>query len=276
MTTPDTPSEVGDDGPATGRPGRQAGALEERQMGLESTAAHPRASRRAQQPGRFKQVWDTIFVGDWHPLLRDPLDLVRLSFPVGALIFAVQGDWDAVVRLLIPGALVLLIRSLDLPRPVDWLFCIAMIFQGWGNALHLFQDFWWYDNTVHITLPASLAPILYIGFSRLDVVPDPSQRVRRMSEVVGMGLIAACLGVTAASGYEIYEWVVDHWFGQHLFIGETDTITDLADGFLGAAIGGVFLGVWAVARYTSRRLPARVERDVLRPSSSDRARQAAP
>ena len=46
---------------------------------------------------------ETIFVGDWHPLLRDPLDLVRLSFPVGALIFAVQGDWDAVVRLLIPG-----------------------------------------------------------------------------------------------------------------------------------------------------------------------------
>ena len=85
-----------------------------------------------------------------------------------------------------------------------------------------------------------------------------------------MGLIAACLGVTAASGY-----VVDHWFGQHLFIGETDTITDLADGFLGAAIGGVFLGVWAVARYTSRRLPARLERDVLSPPSSERERQEA-
>ena len=53
-----------------------------------------------------------------------------------------------------------------------------------------------------------------------------------------MALITGCLGVTAASFYEIYEWVVDHWFGQHLFIGETDTITDLADGFLGAAIGG--------------------------------------
>jgi hypothetical protein len=56
-----------------------------------------------------------------------------------------------------------------------------------------------------------------------------------------------------------------------LFIGETDTITDLADGFLGAAIGGVFLGVWAVARYTSRRLPARVERDVLSPHPTNGA-----
>jgi hypothetical protein len=85
-----------------------------------------------------------------------------------------------------------------------------------------------------------------------------------------MGLIAACLGVTAASFYEIYEWVVDHWFGQHLFIGETDTITDLADGFLGAGIGGLLLALWALARYTSRRLPRRIERRVL--SGSDRPR----
>jgi hypothetical protein len=135
-----------------------------------------------------------------------------------------------------------------------------MAFQGWGNALHLFSEFWWYDNTVHITLPMSLAPILYIGFSRLDVVPDPAARVFSRAEILGMALIAGCLGVTAASGYEIYEWVVDNWFGQHLFIGETDTVTDLADGFLGAGIGGLFLGVWALANYTSRRLPRRIER----------------
>jgi len=79
--------------------------------------------------------------------------------------------------------------------------------------------------------------------------------------------------VTAASFYEIYEWVVDNWFGQHLFIGETDTITDLADGFLGAAIGGALLAVWAVARYTSRRLPARLARDILTTPSAERRPQ---
>jgi hypothetical protein len=219
----------------------------------------------------LKRVWEIVFVGDWHPLLRDPMDLLRLSFGVGAIVFALQGDWDAFVRLLIPGLLVFLIRTLDVPRPIDLLFCLAMFFQGWGNALHLFSHYWWYDNTVHITLPASLAPILYIGFSRLDVVPDPAQRVRSRSQVVGMALIAACLGVTAASGYEIYEWVVDHWFDQNLFIGETDTVTDLADGFLGAAIGGMLLAAWALARYTSRRLPGRLKQDLLRPPSTERA-----
>jgi hypothetical protein len=72
------------------------------------------------------------------------------------------------------------------------------------------------------------------------------------------------------SSYEIYEWQVDHWFGQHLFIGETDTITDLADGFIGAAIGGALLAVWALARYPSRRVPRRLSRRVLSPPSTER------
>src|SRR5262245_1797993 len=135
-----------------------------------------------------------------------------------------------------------------------------MAFQGWGNALHLFTELSWYDNTVHITLPMSLAPILYIGFARIDIVPDPAERVGGKLEVFGMALITMCLGVTAASFYEIYEWVVDNWFGQHLFIGETDTVTDLADGFLGAIIGGLFLAGWAAGRFTSRRVPKPLHR----------------
>jgi hypothetical protein len=106
-------------------------------------------------------------------------------------------------------------------------------------------------------------------------VPDPAARVGNKAEVVGMSLIAGCLGVTAASG-NFYEWVVDHWFGQHLFIGETDTVTDLADGFIGGAIGGALLAVWALARYTSRRLPSRLARQVLsRPSTERRPRATA-
>jgi hypothetical protein len=114
-----------------------------------------------------------LFVGDWHPVVRDPLDLFRLSFAVGAVIFLIQGDGDAFVRLLLPGVLVLVVRALNIPRPIDWVFCLAMAFQGWGNALQLFTELSWYDNTVHITLPMSLAPILYIAFSRMTSSRTP-------------------------------------------------------------------------------------------------------
>ena len=40
-------------------------------------------------------------------VLRDPLDVFRLSFPVGAVVFAILGDWDVAVRLLLPGVAVL-------------------------------------------------------------------------------------------------------------------------------------------------------------------------
>jgi hypothetical protein len=224
------------------------------------TSKHHLARPEPEWLVRLKHGLALVFVRDWHPVLRDPLDLVRLSFVVGALVYALLDDWDATVRLLAPALFVFFVRAIDVPRPVDWAFCLAMVFQGWGNALHLFSEFWWYDNCVHITLPMSLAPILYIGFARLDVVPEPAERAGHTSELVGMALITLCLGVTAASFYEIYEWAVDHWLGQHLFIGETDTVTDLADGFLGAGIGGLFLAAWALTRYTSRRLPRPIRR----------------
>ena len=166
---------------------------------------------------RVKDVLALAFVGDWHPVLRDPLDFVRVSFVVGAAYFALAGDWDAAIRLFLPGVLVLVVRALNVHRVVDWIFCIAMLFQGWGNALHLFTEVSWYDNTVHITLPMSLAPILYVAFSRLDVVPDLAERTGSEAQLAGMVLVTLCLGVTAASFYEIYEWVVNNWFGQHLF-----------------------------------------------------------
>jgi hypothetical protein len=103
-----------------------------------------------------KRGWELVFLRDWHPVLRDPLDLVRLSFGIGAAIYALLGDWDAAIRLLAPGVAVFAVRAIDVPRPVDWVFCAAMVFQGWGNALHLFSQYWWYDNSVHITLPMSL------------------------------------------------------------------------------------------------------------------------
>ena len=62
-------------------------------------------------------------------------------------------------------------------------------------------------------------------------------------------------GPPRRASHEIYEWVVDNWFAQHLFIGETDTVTDLADSFLGAGIGGLFLAALAVGRHPRRREP---------------------
>jgi len=194
-----------------------------------------------------------VFLGDWHPVLRDPLDLFRLSFLVGALVFALAGDGHAAAQLVLTAVAMFVARMVDVPRLFEWGFCAAMAFNGWGDALRLFESYWWYDNVVHINLPCFLAVLLYIALSRLEVVRDPATQAKRHSWVIGMALITFCIGVTMASFYEIYEWVVDHWFGQHLAISETDTITDLSDGFLGAAVGGLLLAAWATGELPTRR-----------------------
>jgi hypothetical protein len=217
----------------------------------------PSASVRKDRRAALRAALAKIFLGDWHPVLRDPLDIYRLSFVVGAVVYALRGDAHASAQLALTAVAVFTARMVNVPRLFDWGFCIAMGFNGWGDALHLFTRFWWYDNVVHINLPCFLSVLLYIGLSRLDVVPDPAQEAKRHSWLVGMALITMCIGVTAASFYEIYEWVVDNWFGQHLHISETDTITDLADGFLGAAIGGALLAGWAAGDLPTRRRPRR-------------------
>ena len=196
-----------------------------------------------------------MFLGDWHPMLRDPLDLFRLSLLAGAAASAISGDWGAAVRLALPGLLALVVRALDVPRAIDWIFALAMAFQGWGNALQLFTELSWYDNLVHVTLPMSLAPIAYLALSRLDVVPDPCDRAGGRAQLFGMVFVTLCIGVSAASFYEIYEWVVVNWLGQNLFTSEGDTINDMFDGVVGAGIGGALLATWALGRYHTRRIP---------------------
>ncbi|HEX3292898.1 MAG TPA: hypothetical protein VHR38_04095 [Solirubrobacterales bacterium] len=82
---------------------------------------------------RVKTGLAEIFLGDWHPVLRDPLDLFRLSFVVGAVIFALQGDWDAAVRLFLPAVAVLAVRALNIPRPIDWCSTSPCSFRGWAT-----------------------------------------------------------------------------------------------------------------------------------------------
>jgi hypothetical protein len=51
-----------------------------------------RATKRQPWPVGLWEGLKPVFLGDWHPVLRDPLDLFRVSFPVGAAIFALGGD----------------------------------------------------------------------------------------------------------------------------------------------------------------------------------------
>ena len=198
-----------------------------------------------------------LVFGDWSRWIRDPIDLLRLSYLIAAFAEWAPGDVGAGVRFFLTFLVVLAPRLLDMPRPFDAAFVIAMAFQAWGNALHLFNDFHNYDTIVHFVLPAATAPLLYILLSRLELVIDLSAP-KRAHHHLAVVIVSLAFGLAVGSVYEMWEWFDNHALGGNHAVGYDDTIKDLADDALGSLAGGALLLLWSTRGWrTARRLPAR-------------------
>jgi len=75
-----------------------------------------------------------LLLGDWTPVVRDPIDLFRLSFLGGAVATGLLGDWEQSLRLALTFAVTDVARLMDLPRPFDLAFNVGMGFQAWGTS----------------------------------------------------------------------------------------------------------------------------------------------
>jgi hypothetical protein len=197
----------------------------------------------------------TFVMGDWHPWLRDPIDVLRLSLVAGALGCLLAGNGKGAVVLALAAALAWAVRLVNLPRAYDLAFMIAVVLQAWGEALGAYDAIPWFDNVAHFSLPFFLGPTLYVALARADVVPDPkdSDHVRHY---VGIFVVAFALGVALGGIWEICEWVSDHTVGSELQLGLDDTIGDLVADTAGSLCGALLLVCWARYGWGSvRRIP---------------------
>jgi hypothetical protein len=185
----------------------------------------------------------TLVLGDWGRTVRDPIDLLRALFFVGAAVFAVLGELGGVANLLVAGVALLVAWAADLPRVYDLGFTIAMILTGWGEALGLYDAWKSYDNVVHFIVPMLTSQVAYISLARLEVLPDMREEfVPR--HYTGIWLVTFALGVAIGGLWEILEWSSDALFGSNLSMSNDDTAGDLIADSLGAATGGALLVAW--------------------------------
>ena len=70
----------------------------------------------------------TALMGDWGKVVRDPIDLLRATFFIGAAVFLLLGEIKGVGNLLVGGTALLVARAIDLPRVYGLGFTVAMIF----------------------------------------------------------------------------------------------------------------------------------------------------
>jgi uncharacterized membrane protein HdeD (DUF308 family)/uncharacterized membrane protein YjdF len=201
--------------------------------------------------------WPRIIYGDWTWFIRDWLDVLRVIFIGGTIVFAAQGRSD--VMALAAASIVLLIaRIIDLPRWFDFGLTVAMTLIAWGTALSLYGGWFYYDKVVHGLSPMAYTPVLYIVLVRLGVVPDPGEaiRERRVARIAGIFIIAFAVGLSVGAFYENIEWIEDKFdiLGGHFVKGLWDTETDLLCDTAGSLAGATFLTVWALRGWSSRRV----------------------
>lgn len=195
-----------------------------------------------------------LLLGDWGPVVRDPIDLLRLNFLVGVVVWAATGDLTQALRFVLAFAVVLVARFLDLPRPFDLGIVIGMAISVWGGPLGLFEEFGWYDEVLHGVMSFFGAPILYILLVRLDALPDLHGDGTQRHRYVGILLASFALGLSVGALLEVWEWIANNWFGASNIIGYADTIFDLVVNALASLAGGAMLLVWAEYGWgTSRR-----------------------
>ncbi|MEA2290578.1 MAG: hypothetical protein QOD55_2575 [Solirubrobacteraceae bacterium] len=194
-------------------------------------------------------------MGDWHPWLRDPIDVLRVVLVAGAVAFALAGDGRGAFLLGVAGAVAWLVRPVLLPRVYDLCLVLALSLQAWGEALGLYDALTWFDNVVHFSVPFFGAPTLYIALARLDVVPDPRDETD-LRLYVGIAVITFALGVALGALWEIAEWASDNVAGSSLQIDNEDTVGDLIADSLGSLCGAALLVCWARWGWGSvRRIP---------------------
>lgn len=197
----------------------------------------------------------TMVLGDWNPVVRDGIDVLRVAILGGAVAFAVAGNWGSAGVLGVLGAITLAARFVNLPRVYDLSLTVAMALQGYGEVFGLYDQFVQFDDLVHFTLPMLTAPVVYIALARLDVVPDPKDETH-LEHYVGIFVVTAALGITVGALWEIWEWRSDAWLGTSLSMSNDDTVGDLVRDSLGAVAGAALLVAWARFGWGSvRRIP---------------------
>jgi hypothetical protein len=196
-----------------------------------------------------------LLLGDWTPVVRDGIDVLRLLLLGGAVGYALAGRGGAAALLAFLGAVTVLARLVNLPRVYDLSLTLAMALQGFGEVWGLYDRFVRFDDLVHVTLPLLTSPVVYIALARLDVVPDPRDETHA-KHYVGIAVVTAALGIAIGALWEIWEWRSDAWFGTRLSEGNDDTNGDLVRDTIGALLGAALLVAWARFGWGSvRRIP---------------------
>ena len=126
------------------------------------------------------------------------------------------------------------------PRTLDLAVTIPLLLDAGGNALDLYEEAH-IDDVVHVANAAITSGVAGALFAP------------RVDERWQAGLIGAGVSITAATAWELMEYGAFKLGADGMDLTYGDTMADLAEGFLGAALGALFTLTRVPRARTARR-----------------------
>jgi hypothetical protein len=197
-------------------------------------------------------TWQKLLLGDWSRVVRDPLDVYRIVFIAGTIVWGLSGG--PVTVLVAASAVLVLARIVSLPRFYDFSLIVVMVLIAWGEVLGVYDSWRFYDNVVHFTVPLLVTGMIYLLLVRLGVLPELGA-LTQVHQKFGFFLTAVALGMAMGAGWEIVEWSLDEWAGGNLVGSATDTATDLIWDTMGATGSATILVLWSLGGHSLTRRP---------------------
>lgn len=185
-------------------------------------------------------------------MVRDGIDVLRLLLVAATVVALVLGEVGGALALGFAAVLALLARVINLPRAYDLGFVLVLTLHALGEALGWYDSLGWFDRVVHVVLPCLVAPVLFIGLARLEVLPDPRDDAT-IRHYVGMAIVTFCLGMAVGGLWEIVEYASDGTLDTALSEGNADTVGDLVADAVGSLLGALLLVAWSVWGWGSVR-----------------------
>jgi hypothetical protein len=129
--------------------------------------------------------------------------------------------------LIVPIAWILLPDRGRYPRALDFAVTVPLLLDAGGNALGLYEDAH-VDDVVHLANAAIAS-----GVAGALAAPHVDERWQA-------ALIGAGVAITGATAWELMEYGAMKLGADGLDLTYDDTMADLGEGFLGAALGAMF------------------------------------
>ncbi|MBE0414570.1 hypothetical protein [Yoonia sp.] len=143
----------------------------------------------------------------------------------------------AVATLALAMAPALLASKLEIVLPVPFVAAITLfVFSSLflGEAFDFYNRFWWWDKVLH---GVSAIGFGMIGFLFAFMLFEGD---RYAAPPAALSLIAFCVAITVGSLWEVFEYLMDTFFGMNMQkTGLDDTMEDIMVNAVGATIGSL-------------------------------------